>query len=269
MEFAGRCTDPYFKMYSRSCLAEVDFMVGDFGRAGDLFAQAEAISSKQGAKPPFGYSQTLYRYGYFVIETGGAASLLADATDPGWGLNGDNSTPLARAIRPLILAAARRAQAERGVLDRSQLAEAVAQMDAVIVELRGVGYTDYIVRGLLERAHLLRVSRAPEGYAKALEDLDEAIIETTRGGMHLLAADVYLQRAACHLAVWPSLTREQQSEVGARAAGALAEAARRVRSLGYGRRYSMLADLERQARDHGVAVTATTGRGKVSGWSGS
>ncbi|RSM73155.1 hypothetical protein DMB66_03755 [Actinoplanes sp. ATCC 53533] len=269
IDFASRCEDPYFKMYSRSCLAEVDFMVGDLGRAGELFAEAEAISLKLGANPPFGYSQTLYRYGYYVIETGGAAGLLTDAKDPGWGLNGGNSTPLSRAIRPLVLAAAHRAQAERGALDRSRLAEVVARMDAVIVELRGVGYTDYIVRGLLERAHLLRVRQAPEDYAKALEDLDEAIIETTRGGMHLLAADVHLQRAACHLAVWPSLTPEQRNEAAARAARALAEAARRVRSLGYGRRYPMLADLERQARDQGVAATATTGRGKTSGWSGS
>ncbi len=113
--FADLCGDPYFKMYSRSCLAEVYFMVGKIRRARDLFAEAKAIAAEQEAKPPFLYSQNLYRYGYFVIETGGAATLLADAEqDPGWGLNGDDSSQLSRAIRRLVLGAARRSLVERG-----------------------------------------------------------------------------------------------------------------------------------------------------------
>ncbi|MGY1501855.1 hypothetical protein ACW4TU_35610 [Streptomyces sp. QTS52] len=251
--FADRCDDPYFKMYSRSCLAEVYFMVGKIRRARDLFAEARAIAAEQEAKPPFLYSQNLYRYGYFVIETGGATTLLSDAEqDPGWGLNGDDSSQLSRAIRQLVLGAARRSLVEQGALGREHLAAASAQVDDAIVELRGVGYIDYIVRGLLERAHLLRIRGNPEDYASALDDLDEALTETTRGSMKLLTADVYLQRAACHLAAWPSMTSDQHTAMKAHIAETLVEADQRIGVLGYKRRDTMLDELDQQARDYGV-----------------
>ncbi|MGQ4481583.1 phosphorylase family protein [Streptomyces sp. SAS_276] len=251
--FADLCGDPYFKMYSRSCLAEVYFMAGKIRRARDLFTEAEAIAAEQAAKPPFLYSQNLYRYGYFAIETGGAATLLANAEhDPGWGLNGDDSSQLSRAIRRLVLGAARRSLVEQGALDREQLATAGAQVDDAIVDLRGVGYTDYIVRGLLERAHLLRIRGNPEDYASALDDLDEALIETTRGSMKLLTADVYLQQAACHLSAWPSMTFDQRPAMRTHLADTLTEADQRVWDLGYGRRDTMLDELKQQARSYGV-----------------
>ncbi|WP_405996674.1 AAA family ATPase [Streptomyces sp. NBC_00829] len=254
IEFADRCNDAYFKMYSRSCLAEVHFMVGDLDTARDRFDEAKVIAADQKVNLPFLYSQNLYRYGYFVIETGGAATLLTDAEqDPGWGLSGENSSQLSRAIKQLILGAACRSLVEQGAVGREHLSRASTQVDDAIVMFRGVGYTDYIVRGLLERAHLLRIRRRFEDYASALDDLDEALAETTRGNMKLLAADVYLQQAACHLTPWPSMPPEHQTEARAGVAATLAEADQQVSSLGYGRRYTMRRELKRQARDYGIA----------------
>ncbi len=92
----------------------------------------------------------------------------------------------------------------------------------------------------------------PEDYASALDDLDEALIETTRGSMKLLTADVYLQRAACHLSVWSSMTSDQRTAMRTHLADALTEADQRIWALGYGRRDTMLDELNQQARSYGV-----------------
>ena len=148
-------------------------MTGDFRAARELFDEAAEIAVAERSNMPFLYSQNLYRYGYFAIETGDAAILLADAEqDPQWGLAAKPSQ-LSHAIRQLVLGAARRALAEAGA-DPADLEQAATEVDDAIVIFRGVGYTDYTVRGLLERAHLRQVRARPEDYAGALDDLDEA-----------------------------------------------------------------------------------------------
>jgi hypothetical protein len=53
--FADRCPDAYFKMYSRSCLAEVEFMTGDLEAAQELFDEAAAIAVAEQSNLPFLY----------------------------------------------------------------------------------------------------------------------------------------------------------------------------------------------------------------------
>jgi hypothetical protein len=192
----------------------------------------------------------LYRYGYFAIETGGAAALLADAErDPLWGLAAKPSQ-LSSAIRQLVLGAARRAIAEAG--KPTDLAQAATEVDDAIVIFRGVGYTDYTVRGLLERAHLRQVRARREDYAGALDDLDEAQAEVTRSHMMLLAADVYLQRVTCHLSVWPTQPMAWQADMRGQVAASLNEASELVRSLGYRRRAGLLRRLTARCREYGI-----------------
>jgi hypothetical protein len=249
--FAGRCPDAYFKMYARSCLAEVDFMTGDLDRARELFTEAAAIAEAEHSDMPFLYSQNLYRYGYFAIETGGAAALVADAErDPRWGLAA-NPSQLSYAIRKLVLGAAQRALAETGA-GHADIAHAAADVDDAIVILRGLGYADYTVRGLLERAHLRRVRARPEDYAAALDDLDEALSEATRGRMALLATDAHLQRIACHLSVWPAQPPGWQEDLRAQVTASLNEASELVHTLRYGRRLGLLRHLRAQCRHYGV-----------------
>ena len=83
IEYADGGEDPYFKMHSRSTLGEVHFMLGDFPAAEACFQEAIAIDRDQHPSPPFLYSQGLFRYGYFLIETGQAARVLDDESkDP-------------------------------------------------------------------------------------------------------------------------------------------------------------------------------------------
>src|SRR6266566_5195456 len=249
--FADRCRDAYFKMYARSCLAEVDFMTGDLDRARELFDEAAAIAEAEQSNMPFLYSQNLYRYGYFAIETGDAATLVAHAEqDAQWGL-ATKPSQLSYAIRQLVLGAARRALVEEGA-DPADLGQATTEVDDAIVIFRGVGYADYTVRGLLERAHLRRVRARPEDYAGALVDLDEALAEAIRSRMTPLAADVHLQRVACHLSVWPTQPADCQADLRGQVAAALNEASELVRSLGYGRRVGLLRHLRAQCRKYGI-----------------
>jgi nucleoside phosphorylase len=249
--FADRCSDAYFKMYTRSCLAEVDFMTGDLDRARELFGKAATIAAAERSNMPFLYSQNLYRYGYFAIETGDAGALLSDAErDPQWGL-AEKPSQLSYAIRQLVLGAARRALVEAGA-DLTDLDQAATEVDDAIVIFRGVGYVDYTVRGLLERAHLRQVRGRPEDYAGALDDLDEALAETTRSRMMLLAADVHLQRVACHISVWPVQPANWQADLRGQVAASLNEASELVRSLGYGRRVGLLRQLRAKCREYNI-----------------
>ena len=105
-------------MHARSCLAEVHFMLNNLAQADSLFGQAIAIERERRPRPPFLYSQSLCRYGYFLIETGRAVSILDNAAqDPLWGTNGDDTSLLSEAIRLLILGAAHRALIESGNRD--------------------------------------------------------------------------------------------------------------------------------------------------------
>ena len=145
--FGDRGSDQYFKMHSRSSLAEVYFMLGDCDEAGRLFEEARNI---EGAIPPFLYSQGLFRYGYYLIETGHVDQLVEDQrTVPGWGTNGKDSSLLSKAIRFLIEGAALRAMIEAGDSRKGVYVNARQTLDKAVIAFRDAGYSDYLVRGLL------------------------------------------------------------------------------------------------------------------------
>jgi tetratricopeptide (TPR) repeat protein len=254
VEYADRGGDAYFSMHARSSLAEVHFMLGDGERAGALFDEAEEIERTRGPRPPFLYSQSLYRYGYYRIETGRAHELLdGERNDPAWGANGEDSSLLSQAIRLLILGAARRSLIEDdGDRTPQLLLDTARILDEAIAEFRSAGYPDYIVRGLLERARFHGVRLQPDDHARAMADLDDAALETRGGQMDLLHADVLLQRVDCTLRFWPWMTTSERAAVGPGVAETLAEATRRIELLGYRRRERMLGALREQAAACGV-----------------
>ena len=127
VEYADRGNDHYFRINARSALAEVYFMINDLTAAQSLFDESQLIerNHQPTPKPPFLYSQGLFRYGYFMIETGRAEALLNRAdVDPDFGTNGGDSSLLSEAIRLLVLGAARRALIEVGRKHRGLLGEA-------------------------------------------------------------------------------------------------------------------------------------------------
>jgi tetratricopeptide (TPR) repeat protein len=253
IEYSAGSKDPYFSMHARSSLAEVYFMLNDFGMAGSLFEQAQSIDRERRPKPPFLYSQSLFRYGYFLIETDRAGQILDDAArNPFWGKNGDDSSLLSEAIRLLILGAARRALIENGNRESGFMAEAERFLNESSLAFRSAGYADYRVRGLIELAHFHRVRSKTDDYANALANLDEAAFEAKRGQMGLFNADILLQRAGCYLNFWPIMTVAERSAVRAEIEDTLAESANLVTTFGYARRQKMLEGLQQSARAAGI-----------------
>ena len=255
IEHSSRGQEPYFSMHAHSTLGEVYFMLGDLQKAGELFEQARSIDRERHPRPPFLYSQGLFRYGYYLIETGRAEQILSDAsTDETWGTNAGDSSLLSQAIRILILGAAHRAMIEAERRDTNFLAETEKLLDQAIDAFKYAGYSDYTVRGLLERAHFYRLRGGPEYYRKALRDLDDATIETARGQMDILFTDVLLQRAASYLIYWRTMTNSERDEIRVKIKESLKDAATRVDDLNYGRRRDMLTKLQAAAREVGVLV---------------
>jgi tetratricopeptide (TPR) repeat protein len=255
VEYADHGSDAYFQMHSRSSLAEVHFMLGDLEQAGALFDEAREIERTRDPHPPFLYSQGLYRYGYYLIERGDAASIVEDANqDPDWGSNGSDSSLLSKAIRLLILGAAHRSLIEDGDRSPTLIADAARILDEAYDQLRAAGYLDYLVRGILERSHFYRVRRERGDYRKAVADLRKAALEAERGQMWLLLADAQLGRAASGLAFWPDMTKPERSTAGAEIAEALREALELAGSIGYHRRDAMVADLRTRAAKAGLDV---------------
>jgi tetratricopeptide (TPR) repeat protein len=250
VEFADRGDDAYFKMHSRISLAEVYFMLNDLEQADALFEQAMAIDREQRPRPPFLYSQGMYRYGYFLIETGRAEVLLQGAADdPSWGKNGEDSSLLSEAIRLTILGGAHRALIEAGRRDSAFLQEGEQILDDAISAFQTAGYTDYTVRGLLERAHFYRVLGQTRYVIAALADLSRAAVEAKRGQMDLLYADVLLQQVACYLDAWAVMTTTERESSREKITMTLNQAAELVPAIDYGRRQAMLARLHEAAAE--------------------
>jgi len=255
VEYSNRGDDAYFRMHSRSSLAEVYFMLGDLEQADALFEQAMAIERERRPRPPFLYSQGLFRYGYYLIETDRAEMILTgESQDPSWGKNGEDSSLLSEAIRLLILGAAHRALIEAGRQDHIFLRKGEAILDDAISAFQTAGYADYTVRGLLERAHFYRALGQTRYYDGALADLTRAAAEARRGQMDLLYADVLLQQVACYLDVWRVMTTAERLPLSDKITDALNQAARLVTTIGYGRRQAMLASLQETAVKAGALV---------------
>jgi hypothetical protein len=253
VEYSDRGSDPYFSMHARSSLAEVYFMLNDLEQADSLFNEAMAIERQRHPRPPFLYSQSLFRYGYFLIETGHASQILTgESQDPAWGTNGEDSSLLSEAIRLLILGAAHRAMIEDGNRAPDFIAAGEKIINEAISAFQTAGYADYTVRGLLERAHFYRALHNTQHYSKILADLARAEAEARRGQMDLLRADVLLQQAACYLDVWPAMTTPERSSIQGKINECLGEAARLVATINYWRRQRMLATLQETASQAGA-----------------
>lgn len=247
VEYADAGGDPYFRMHARTTLADVHFMRGENPAARELFEEAEKIGRTEEPRAPFLYSQGLYRYGYYLIETGDPLQLLeGERSDPDWGTNQSDSSLLSGAIRLLIGAAARRSLIEEtGSDDLSD--QAAGLLRRSIDQFQTAGYADYVVRGLIERVQFYRVRRRPKDYRAALVDLGRARFEAGRGQMHLLFADILLQHAACHLAFLPELGERERLQAEREVPELLAEAEELIQDLGYARRAEMLVGLRETA----------------------
>lgn len=257
VQHADRGNDPYFRIHARSALAEVFFMVNDLAAAQALFDEVKVIEDSHDPppQPPFLYSQGLFRYGYYMIETGQADALLEmERSNPEFGKDGSKSSLLSEAIRLLILGAARRALIEAEPGNMKLVSEAESLLKDATAAFQTAGYADYIVRGLLEYANFYRIEHAEQNYAAVMSTLDRAGAEAKRGQMELLYTDILLQRAACYLTFWEASSKSARTETGPQIARVLTAATRRVEEMGYARRTAMLERLRATAAEYGVAI---------------
>ena len=112
-------------------------------------------------------------------------------------------------------------------------AKAETHLNAAVDGLRQAGQQDHLLRGLLARAALWRVTGA---YAAARADLDEVLDIAERGGMRLFEADAHLELARLALAEGDRAGARAHFEVGRGM----------VEEMGYSRRFGEVEELARR-----------------------
>jgi tetratricopeptide (TPR) repeat protein len=254
IQYADVGDDPYFQMHARSSLAEAYFMLGNLPRALALFAEAQEIDHYRHPRPPFLYSQTLFRYGYYLIETGRALEIVeASGKDNYWGRNRGDSSLLSEAIRLLIIGAAYTSAIESNALHADLCGRAEIILDDAINAFRTAGYADYLVRGLIERAHFFRVRGGIMcdllDYSRSLGDLERAAAESKDRAMDLLFADVVLERAATYTQMLSDGSPEARLPVYNSAKSCITHVLSFIETVGYKRREKFASILARRIEE--------------------
>jgi tetratricopeptide (TPR) repeat protein len=206
------------RVNGRTTLADALHQAGQAGEAADAFREAEELQLYF----PLLYSLRGFQYCDLLLnqERYEEALRRADRT-LGW-VTTENLL-LSMALDHLSLGRAHLLLAQRPGAGESALKAAAAHLEQAVVGLRQVGHQEFIVRGLLARAALRRLTGELE---RARRDLDEALEIAQRGGMRLHEADCYLESARLYLAEG---RREEARE-------ALAQASQMVEEIGYRRR---------------------------------
>jgi hypothetical protein len=208
--YADRSGDAFWRMGTRTTLADALHQAGRRPEAEARFVEAEAIQAERQPQYPLLYSLWGFRY---------CDLLLGDAARAAWRLlavtgNAPSATlqlaPGAcddvaeRARQTLAWATLQNWPFDIGLdhltLVHASLYRAILRAEPPASEhgkdaldfLRRAGVQDYLARSLLTRA-LFRVTTGDFGGAR--EDLDEAFEIAERGPMRLLLADIHLHRA--------------------------------------------------------------------------
>mgnify|MGYP000222704167 FL=1 len=238
VDYADRSGDAFFRIVSRTTLADARHQQGEWEAARHGFAEAEAMQAERQPEYPLLYSLQGFRYGEL---------LLAEAERAAWGgaVEGEGSEACAQVAQ-------RAAQTLKWVepqdwlldiaLDHLTLArcalyadllhgrppgeDAQQHTEAAVAGLRQAGDQDELPRGLLTRAWLRHCLDDLPG---TQADLAEAQRIAERGGMKLHLADIALTRAR--------LFNDKD---------ALKKARVLIDECGYGRRLPELEDAERR-----------------------
>jgi hypothetical protein len=204
VDYADRSGDAFFRIVSRTTLADARHQQGEWEAARHGFAEAEAMQAERQPEYPLLYSLQGFRYGEL---------LLAEAERAAWGgaVEGEGSEACAQVAQ-------RAAQTLKWVepqdwlldiaLDHLTLArcalyadllhgrppgeDAQQHTEAAVAGLRQAGDQDELPRGLLTRAWLRHCLDDLPG---TQADLAEAQRIAERGGMKLHLADIALTRA--------------------------------------------------------------------------
>jgi len=228
VDLADRSGDAFWRMGSRTALADALHQAGRLDEAEELFREAEAMQEGRQPQFPLLYALQGYRYCDLLLGQGEAIEVLRRAEQTlEWAKQ--YLGPLDIALDHLALGRAHLLLALReGTETFSQIA---THLNQAVDGLRQAGHQDELPRGLLARAALHRVQGQ---FARAQRDLEEALTIATRGGMRLFEADCYLESTRLHLARGE---KEKGRESVSKARGMVEE-------MGYHRRDGEVAELE-------------------------
>ncbi len=227
---ADRSGDAFEKLVSGTILADALAQAGRRQQAAALFEESERRQRDTQPDYPILYSLLGFRFCDLLLDGGDWPAVRARATQTrDWAEQ--RGLLLDLALDTLSLGRAAHLAARTG---ETAWGDAAARLDEAVAELRRAGSMDHLPRGLLARAALRLDLPAPE-FDGAADDLDEAREIAESGGMRLFLADVLLRETRLALA-------RRQTDA---ARSILAQARAEIAAMGYHRRDSDLAELER------------------------
>jgi tetratricopeptide (TPR) repeat protein len=228
---------------SRTTLADVLYQAGRLGEAEDAFREAEAIQKEHQPESPLLYSLQGYRYCDLLLTRAGSGLCLMPAKTPVKESESESAIDTCRDVQRRAEQTIKIAVQNQWLLDialdhlslgRALLLEhvlipeaqpldsAVEHLDAAVEGLQRAGMQEMLVRGLLARAALRRVSGDASGAAHDLGDAQEL---AERCGMKLFQVDGLIEQAC-------QLIADREDE----ARECMAQARALIESTGYHRR---------------------------------
>lgn len=224
--------DAFWKMASRTTLADALFQAGRLAEAEALFREAEAMQEQLQPQYPKLYSLRGYRFCDLLLGKGdpkdfGWAEVLERAElILSWEVEGDSQ--LDRALVRLSLGRAHMAKVISNKGESFGTAESF--LTQAVDGLRKAGETEFVSRGLLARAAL---HLSLQDYPAAQADLAEAYDIAENGEMRLHLTDYHLESARLKIAIGESEAAKEHYE----------EAKKLIAETGYHRRDKELEEL--------------------------
>jgi tetratricopeptide (TPR) repeat protein len=235
VDLADRSGDAFERLKQRGKLATALHQAGRLPEAEAAFREAEEMQKEEQPQFPLLYSLGSFLYCDLLLGQGEYQEVQNRAGQTlEWAKQYGDLLDIA--LDHLSLGRAYLLQAQQeGTGDPSTLrtifSQAEAHVNRAVDGLRQAGAQEFIVRGLLARAELCRVTGSLD---RARADLEEALSIATRGGMRLHQADCHLEYARLHLA-YGEKEKAWQS---------LAQAKAMIEDMGYHRRDREVAELE-------------------------
>jgi len=226
--FADRSGDEFWRVATRTSLADALHQISQLEEAEAIFLQAEEIQKQWQPAQPFLSALWGFRYCDLLLGQGKHQEVKERAAQT---IEWAEGRLLNIALDNLSLGRACLLQSQQ--LGNGDYGRAAEFLQLAVDGLREARYLEFIPRGLLARAELRRVMGE---YQRARVDLDEAIRIAERSQMSLHLADCHLEAARLCLAMGE---REE-----ARRAWATAKAM--VERMGYHRRDGEVAALKEE-----------------------
>lgn len=234
VELADRSGDGFWRMASRTKLADARHQAGQWSEAAAEFCAAEALQQERQPQYPMLYSLQGFRYCDLLLSQKQFQEVQLYAAQT---LQWEGERLLDIALDQLALGRAHlgltRQTGTANEMFVQHLAQAADWLYRAVDGLRQAGHQEILPLGLLARAEWARVAKQ---FDQARRDLAEAFTIAERGEMRLHLADCYLEFARLSVA-----TGDRDS-----ARKAWETAKTMIEEMGYHRRDGEVAELKQQ-----------------------